>query len=504
MKKHKLLSISAVIMMLSAYGCSLDEFNPSGISTEQEWSTPAGYEKKVNDCYFDLVRIVYGQAEDTYLMVAEGGTDIWQDTNPDGTNGNWSKLLRYEDYGASNGMLNEGYAGFYGILSACNAAVHYADKVEGGNTTALTDSESKTYLEKAKAAADYLIQNAASLGVKLYDDVEAVFDENNNKNNEEALFIVCHSTITAYNPRGNYFNRVWKHSEAYNNNTSGIYLSGMTPSYATNINGYEVPKLAKGNCYMEPSKYMLDLYGEKDGRYKAFFKDTYYVNNATNSTKNGYTWNEADAQRYGLSTSRVGNSAYDITLGDTAVYLSRKTYTQAERNACRYAIFNLEDNYADTKSPLKFFPSLKKADCPSLYAGSNASKPYSSADCIVYRLGETYLISAEIDWRLGNNQSAAERLNTLRNRACKGHDHSMDITASEVTQDFLLDEYAREMIGEWNRWMTLKRFRAFESRITKANPQITKFDKNIHYLRPIPTAELLLIDNANEYQNPGY
>lgn len=44
----------------------------------------------------------------------------------------------------------------------------------------------------------------------------------------------------------------------------------------------------------------------------------------------------------------------------------------------------------------------------------------------------------------------------------------MDITASEVTQDFLLDEYAREMIGEWNRWMTLKRFRAFESRITKS------------------------------------
>ena len=53
--------------MLSAYGCSLDEFNPSGISTEQEWSTPAGYEKKVNDCYFDLVRIVYGQAEDIMI-----------------------------------------------------------------------------------------------------------------------------------------------------------------------------------------------------------------------------------------------------------------------------------------------------------------------------------------------------------------------------------------------------------------------------------------------------
>lgn len=60
------------------------------------------------------------------------------------------------------------------------------------------------------------------------------------------------------------------------------------------------------------------------------------------------------------------------------------------------------------------------------------------------------------------------------------------------------------MVGEWNRWTTLKRFRALESRIAKCNPQITRFDKDIHYLRPIPTAELLLIDNPQEYQNPGY
>ena len=38
----------------------------------------------------------------------------------------------------------------------------------------------------------------------------------------------------------------------------------MTPNYATTVNGMETHKLAKGNCYMEPSKYMLDLYGEKD------------------------------------------------------------------------------------------------------------------------------------------------------------------------------------------------------------------------------------------------
>ncbi|MDE6358592.1 MAG: RagB/SusD family nutrient uptake outer membrane protein, partial [Duncaniella sp.] len=83
-------------------------------------------------------------------------------------------------------------------------------------------------------------------------------------------------------------------------------------------------------------------------------------------------------------------------------------------------------------------------------------------------------------------------------------DNSMDITTSQIDQDFLLDEYAREMIGEWNRWMTLKRFRAFESRVAKANKQIKNFNKNVHYLRPIPNSEMLLLDNAEEYQNPGY
>lgn len=605
MKRHKLLSIALASTVMFTTGCSLNEYNPSGVSTDQEWSTPSGFEKKVNDCYFDLIRIVYGQAEDTYVMTAEGGTDIWQDANPEGTNGNWSKLMRYEDFGSSNGMMNEGYAGFYAILNSCNAAIQYADIVQGlseekrdalvaeahfirahalyniveqwggkylpllpttsamsaptcstvnefykviledlefamkylpvsqevkghvtraaayhlyakacltystytdglGNTTALTEAESRELLGKAKTAADYLINNAASLGVRLYDDVNEVFDENNNKNNAEALFIVCHSTITAYNPRGNYFNRVWKHTEAYNNNTSGVFLDGMTPNYATEVNGFAVPKLAKGNCYMEPSKYMLDLYGDKDLRYKAFFKDTYYVNKANDATGTKYTWSEADAVRYKLNTSRVGNPAYDITLGDTAVYISRKPMTQAEREKKRYATYTVDMNYENPAKPLKFFPSLKKADTPSLYAGSNANKPYSAADCIVYRLGETYLLSAEIEWRLGNLPGAKARLDDLRNRACEGHNHGMDVSTSEITQDFLLDEYAREMIGEWNRWMTLKRFRAFESRIAKCNPQITHFNKDIHYLRPIPMAEIQLIDNPDEYQNPGY
>lgn len=181
---------------------------------------------------------------------------------------------------------------YYLYVKVCFIFFIYIDGL--GNIIVLMDSESKIYLEKVKVVVDYLIQNVGLLGVKFYDDVEVVFDENNNKNNEEVFFIVCYFIIMVYNFCGNYFNCVWKYFEVYNNNILGIYFLGMIFSYVMNINGYEVFKLVKGNCYMEFSKYMFDLYGEKDGCYKVFFKDIYYVNNVMNSIKNGYMWNEVD------------------------------------------------------------------------------------------------------------------------------------------------------------------------------------------------------------------
>lgn len=598
--KHKIfITLAAAGALLTS--CSLDEDNRSNVPTDKEWTTAEGYAKLINNCYFDLIRIVYGQAEDTFISMSEMGTDIWQDT---GCGGGWQQMSRYDGLGASTGQQLEAYAGFYATLNSCNAAVQYAEKVQGlsrqevdamvaearflrahslfniveyfggkylakestesplavlpcssvndfydviledlefamnnlpvrqeitgrviraaayhlyakacltystytdglAGAAPLSESDSRELLTKAKNAADYLIQHAGELGVDLYDETADVFADANNKSNKEALFVVTHSSITAYNPRGNYFNRAWKHFDAFSFNTSGIYLGGVQPSYVTEVNGISVPRQAKGNCYFEPSWYYLNLYADRnDTRYDAYFKDTYYVNNATEG--NVYKWTKEDAQRYGLSESRVGNTAYDIMLGDTAIYLTRDKMTQTQREACRYAVYNIEDNYADKANPKKFFPNLSKFDNPTLYAGSNASKPYSSADNIIYRLAETYLLSAEIYWRLGDNNTAAQRVNVIRNRACAGHNGSLNIAASDITQDYLLDEYAREMGGEWQRWTTLKRFRALEQRIAKCNPQITKFDKNIHYLRPVPIHELLLIDNADEYQNPGY
>lgn len=615
MRKNIITIISSIfciaIAALSLTACSLEEDNLSAISTDQEWSTAEGFEKLVNSCYVPLVRLVYGQAEDTYIFESESGTDIWQDPVNGGSNGNFSKCIRYMDMGPSVYMFYEAYQGFYAVLNNCNAVIEYAEKVHGlepakvkeltaeahflrahslfniveyyggkylpttPTTEALTSlpcssindfykvlledleiamndlpikqsvtghairaaayhlyakacltyasytdgkcgatpistEEAKQLWEKALMAADYLIDHASDLGVKLYPDIESVFDENNNKANAEALFVVTHSSIMEYNPRQAYFNRAWKQFEAYNNNSEGIYMECLTPDYNNKLNGLDITPIANGSCRLCPSKKFLDLYQDNDRRYHAFFRDTYYANRrklkATSGPYKGqqvYAWTENDAKRYNLDLKRVNNDQFYIPLNDTCVYISKKTLTEEDRNSRRYATYNVEDNYADQTQPKRFFPSMKKMNTPKYYAGSNASKPYSYADCIIYRLGETYLLAAEAAWRLGQTSKALDRINVIRKRACSSDYEHFKITEANLNQETLLNEYALEMCGEWCRWQTLKRFRALAERIKAYNPQITTFIDE-YYLRPINGSEIDVLDNGSEYQNPGY
>jgi hypothetical protein len=74
---------------------------------------------------------------------------------------------------------------------------------------------------------------------------------------------------------------------------------------------------------------------------------------------------------------------------------------------------------------------------------------------IVFRLAETYLIAAEAAFMIGNNADAVKYINIVRERAASaGNAANMDITAANLSLDFILDERSRELCGEIVRWWT--------------------------------------------------
>ncbi len=129
-------------------------------------------------------------------------------------------------------------------------------------------------------------------------------------------------------------------------------------------------------------------------------------------------------------------------------------------------------------------------------------------DFILMRLGETYLLRAEARLNQNNLAGAAEDINVIRERA-----NASPVDAGDITEDFILDERARELLGEENRRMTLVRTGTLVDRATQltgvgplagGNLETTNGLTDQHLLMPIPQAEIDLNKDAVLEQNPGY
>lgn len=85
--------------------------------------------------------------------------------------------------------------------------------------------------------------------------------------------------------------------------------------------------------------------------------------------------------------------------------------------------------------------------------GSNDQVPNGgNGDWYVFRLAETYLLRAEAYFWLKNNSAAAEDINAVRKRV-----KAQEITAADVTIEYILDERARELYAEEPRKTELTR-----------------------------------------------
>lgn len=97
-----------------------------------------------------------------------------------------------------------------------------------------------------------------------------------------------------------------------------------------------------------------------------------------------------------------------------------------------------------------------------------------------------------------NKEGAAKSINKVRERA-----GASSIAASNVTEDFLLDERIRELIGEELRRFTLLRFGKLKERTVKYNFRSDHM-KDYQQLWPIPQTIIDSNTGAKFPQNPGY
>jgi hypothetical protein len=151
------------------------------------------------------------------------------------------------------------------------------------------------------------------------------------------------------------------------------------------------------------------------------------------------------------------------------------------------------------------YPAPKYTNLNS--AGVQGSNPtFPDTDYPMFRLADAYLMYAEVAVRGGGGSipQAVEYVNALRERAYGGP--GQNITAADLTLDFILDERARELYWEGHRRTDLIRFGVFTGGDKlwswKGNVQAGTSTPDHLNVYPIPASEILA--NPNLTQNPGY
>ena len=181
----------------------------------------------------------------------------------------------------------------------------------------------------------------------------------------------------------------------------------------------------------------------------------------------------------------------DIQVGDTLFVYGDTAKSLYPQDDIRLRPFPTKWNKEyDPNDPTKTTPHPNE----EAYTGSTIRDGYG------IRLAETYLILAEAQMMQGKNDDAAESINVVRRRS-----NASDITGADVTIDFILDEKARELWGEFrSRKIELYRTGKYIERIQKYNPEAAGNVTQKHTLLPIPQFEINLNSGAELQQNPGW
>lgn len=349
-------------------------------------------------------------------------------------------------------------------------------------------AEKDKYYEIAEAAADYVIQHKDELKVSLYDTPAEVFAKANNKTNKEAMFVITHSTEPSLNMKSSNPCRTHSYFHAKYSGWVGV---DMCYEYGNDRNG------KSGGMCMMPTKHLLELYDESiDARYNAWFLENYYI-----LSEAGFTWDENNLNHFEKPLSMKDTR---LNKGDLAMQFTKQRV--ADKRNKPYAVVDIDDIYgADGVVTLNanfniHFPSLLKYEDQNLeLKGLEPKSEVGANDIIVMRLPEMYFIVAECEVMKtgGDTGKAADYINVIRRRAAvPGKTAEMEVSADDMTLDFILEERSRELCGEHLRWFDLKRTGKLVDYVKRYNPNIKNPAKT---LRPIPQSFLDSILNPDEF-----
>jgi hypothetical protein len=298
---------------------------------------------------------------------------------------------------------------------------------------------------------------------------DALFGDAYQTNNKEVIFAVRYSSDNALNKTGN---NLYQQFKFWTDRYPG---GALTAPYWRQDAAYQ------------PTSYLFGLYAANDYRASERFLQRHIVA-AANDTKGT-------------------NGA--IKTGDHIIYLPRETMTADEiaaykkANQPTYYVVN-PNQYHQLFESNTIYPIVWKFYDPTVVVYTNSGvDPQGHRDTYIFRRAETMMLLAEAYVKQGQGALATGLINDLRRRAKLTGD---DLLTENATIANVLDESARELFGESNRWMDLKRTGTLLTRAAQYNAFCAHHHpaaiNSTYLLRPIPVTEIMRSPTLT--QNPGF
>jgi starch-binding outer membrane protein, SusD/RagB family len=541
MKKYTFKSILVLLGITVFLSCEnyLDENNIADVSAGSYYTTSQGLE--------DAVKATYGIMKEFYGTELGFSMNVFgTDTYSNGADGSHKYLNWYNNqHNSSAAYFRDTWRIMYRGVNQASAVLNRAESIEGMDQATLTTRLAEVRFLRALYYFN-LVRYYGNVHLSL-EETEGVETEANRTSAQEvyaqAIIPDLEYAVSNLPSSQSDYGRVTKAAAEFL--LAKVHLTApqgspaQTVSLMTNvINNYGFSLLDDWSDLWDinneensevvwtviNSKQQvdegLDDYGHRGHLYFLFEYDK--RPGMTRDTENGRPWKRFRPTDHLLGLwDRTKDARYDKgykhvwyannpipgqQIGDTALYIpgpgvdrngvnQDAKWTQVNKDAVLYQVYTT-DQYNQV-----IFPSLNKWIDNTR---PNRQHTQGQRDFILMRLADAYLIRAEAHLKQGNAAQAAEDLNVIRRRgAWDGEEASMEITAAEVDIDFILDERARELVGEGHRWFDLVRTNKLVERVKAHNPDATNNIQPYHVLRPIPLDQIDRTEGGYE-QNPGY